>query len=201
MKKAACIAYRVLIKSVDNMEGKVVTYGWRPEDSNTYMVDSEDGDYAILKHPLSEVFLMRVPKTSLNKYQANLKGSNERGLDYIKNNLSYLSVESLRDFEALCFFYIYIRELTPIQKKTLSDILGVVAALKLNYDHQKAIRLIQDNEGILDDFNTMWYHNFQDMFEGRAPVSSEKQKKSIFNMAGFVLAEQRNPTATIGAFN
>jgi hypothetical protein len=44
----------------------------------------------------------------------------------------------------------------------------------------------------------MWYRNFQGLFSGRQPITSKKQRASIFNITGFVMAELETPVATNG---
>ena len=54
------------------------------------------------------------------------------------------------------------------------------------------MKFIVENQGLFDEFNAMWFNNFDGL--GKQPITSKKQRSSIFNMAGFLLAEL-NPTA------
>jgi hypothetical protein len=74
----------------------------------------------------------------------------------------------------------------------------VIASIKLNNDVKAAMDLVSANAAILDEFNAMWYRNFQGLFSGRQPITSKKQRASIFNITGFVMAELETPVATNG---
>lgn len=187
--------YLAPIKSVVDMQvGDIVTYGWQSEDANTYILDSiESSGSVLLRHPLSDVFLMRVPQKELNQFPAKIKGHNERGLDFVRQHDTMLDLETLREFQSLCFIYIHLREFLPKQKKALSDIMGRIASRLLRYDVNEAMALIEENVALLDEFNQMWYRNLRVLFDGTEPIKTEKQRKSLFNMAAFVLAEKQNP--------
>ena len=102
-------------------KGEIVTYGYNAQSSNTFIIDTlEKEGTALLSHPLSDVFLMRVPLNKLDLYSPQIKDSQERGLDFVKSNLQFISVEKEHDVEALCLQFIHLRYLTKTQKQTLS---------------------------------------------------------------------------------
>ncbi len=178
---------------------EVVTVRFTDEvSSNTYVVDRDEGDTVLLKHPLFPECLLRYAKSDLDLVSPNVKDSTERSLDFAKANEKYLDYNTLADHQALCLFFVVRRKLTPRQKQLLSNICGSIATIKMNDDVKKAIELIKANEAILDDFNAMWYRNFSGLFSGRQNITSKKQRSAIFNIAGFVMAELERPVAPKG---
>lgn len=161
--------------------------------SNTYVVDSDSGDTVLLKHPLFPHCLLRYGKERLDLVSPNVKDSSERALDFVNKNASYLDYNTLADHEALCLYFVVRRKLTPRQKSLLSNVCGVIASIKLDNDVKAAMELVTQFSAVLDDFNAMWYRNFQGLFSGRQPITSKKQRAAIFNMAGFVMAELKIP--------
>lgn len=164
--------------------------------SNTYIVDTVEDKSALLKHPLFESCLVRIELDKLNTVQPNIKDSVERGLDFAKKNAKFLDYNAKADLEALCLYFIIKRTLTPRQKNILSVICGTIASNKLNNNIQEAMAIVVRNEGVLDDFNAMWYRNFNGLFTGKQPITSKKQRSAIFNITGFVLAELETPVAS-----
>lgn len=175
--------------------GEIVTVKFENVvSSNTYIVESDDGDTVLLCHPLFSACLMRFSKRQLDIVSPNVKDSIERALDYVKNNAQYLDYNTLADHEALCMYFVIRRKLTPRQKSILSNICGTIASIKLNNDVKVAMELVTANSAVLDEFNAMWYRNFSGLFSGRQPITSKKQRAAIFNIAGFVMAELERPT-------
>lgn len=169
-----------------------------PNVSNTYLVYKDLGDTVLLYHPLSPNCLLEKSKEELNKNVPNVKDSTERCLDFAKANSQYFDYNTLAELEALALYYVFMRSLTFKQKQILSNICGKVAVIKFDNDLQEAMNFIKHNEGLLDDFNRMWYRNFKGLFSGNQPVTSKKQRASIFNISGFVLAQLANPVAAKG---
>lgn len=180
--------------------GEVVTVKFENAvSSNAYIVDSDDdSDTVLLKHPLFPQCLLRTPKSDLDLVAPNVKDSTERSLDFANSNQRFLDYNTLADHESLCLYFVVRRKLTPRQKKLLSDICGVIAGIKLNDDIKAAMQLVKENEAILDEFNGMWYRNFNGLFTGRQTITSKKQRSAIFNIAGFVMAELERPVAPKG---
>lgn len=162
--------------------------------SNTFLVKHIDTKSALLYHPLFPSILIEKPINEINKVSANLKDSTERSLDFVKKNIGYLDYNSSADLDALCLYFVVKRKLTPKQKRSLSNMAGRIAAIIFNDDIKAAMDFIRKNEGVLDQFNQMWYRNFKSLFSGKQPISSAKQRDSLFNMAGFTLAELETPT-------
>lgn len=166
--------------------------------SNTFIVDMDLGNGEVLvRHPLAKECFLKFNTEDLNKYAPNIKDSIERSLDFSRINQQFLDKDSGEDLDALCLSFIVRKSLTPRQKQILSKINGYIAKKILNSDIKQAMILIKVNQGILDEFNTLWFNNFKGLFAGQQQISSSKQETSIYNMAGFVLAELNNPSTNL----
>ncbi len=172
-----------------------VDLGIENTSSNTFLVDTDEGETILVSHPLACGLLLRVRAEDVNTTSANLKDSIERGIDFANSNRAALDYNTSADLDALGMYFTFKRKLTPSQKQVLANICGVVAASKFSDDLKSAMRYVIKNQTILDDFNLMWFNNFKDLFEGRQVITSRKQRIAIFNIAGYVLAELENPTA------
>jgi len=177
------------------MKNSIVTVNMGNSSSNTFIVDTDEGDTVLLTHPLAKGLLMRVPKDKVDVSAPNIKDSTERCIDYANNNKSYLDYNTVGDLESVGTHFAFKRQLTPRQKQTLANICGVIASVKFNNDLREAMNFVSKNSSLLDEFNSMWYNNFRGLFNGSQQVTSKKQRSAIFNIAGYVLAELENPTA------
>lgn len=164
--------------------------------SNTYIVvghlaDMSEGvdNTMVLMHPLHKDCMILRKESELNKVQANIKDSTERSLEFAWKNQDNLDHNMKGDLEALRLYFVVNRSLTNRQKTQLANITGTIAAIYFHNDISIAMRYVVDNNAVLDSFNSMWYMNFRDLFTGKKPIVSPKQRASIFNIAGFVLAE------------
>lgn len=164
-----------------------------PNTSNTFIVDLILGEDVLVRHPLAKDCFLKFKKDTLDVESPNIKDSTERSLDFARRHQDLLDRDSVEDLDSLCLSFIVKRKLTPRQKQILSKLNGYVAKQLLNSDVKKAMRVVVENQGVLDDFNSMWFNNFKGLFTGQQKISSGKQETSIYNMAGFVLAETENP--------
>lgn len=181
------------------MEGKIVTLDIDNKNvSNTFIVHevNKDEHTAYLHHPLYEECFIKVCLDDLDTVAPNIKDSTEKCLDFAKEHISNLDYNTTGDLEALCIYFVIKRQLTPKQKSTLAKICGSLASIQFNDSVDDAMRYIKENQAVLDDFNRMWFNNFRGLFNGSQAITSNKQRTSIFNMAGFVLAELSNPKAS-----
>lgn len=172
----------------------VVTLSLNTQSSNTYLVDTDEGETVLLTHPLSAGLLLRAPKSSVNLVSANVKDSTERCLDFANSHRKMLDYNTNLDLDALGVCFFMTRRLTPRQKFVLANICGILAAIKFNNDLKASMDFVSKNSTLLDEFNMMWYNNFKALFLGRQPVTSKKQRGAIFNIAGYVLAELETPS-------
>tara|TARA_R110000868_G_C10973188_1_gene771529 strand:+ start:65376 stop:65933 length:558 start_codon:yes stop_codon:yes gene_type:complete len=175
--------------------GDLVTYDVTKNASNTFEVDAvaDYGEVAYLKHPLNDQCVVKAYVCDLNLVSAVLKDDTERCLDFANSNKSLLDYNNTGDLEAFCLYYVYKRHLTSKQKSALSNICGLIASIEFDNDIKIAMNFIVKNEGLLDDFNRMWYNNFKGLFTGEQAFTSKKQRASIFNIAGFVAAQLETP--------
>lgn len=171
----------------------LVTLRIEDSASNVFLVDTVETqtDTVLLTHPLSKKILIRANASDLNSVNANIKDSTERALDFANDNRKYLDFNTNKDIDGLCMFFVVERKLTPRQKQVLSSICGIIASVKFNNDVKKAMDFVTGNVSLLDDFNLMWFNNFKGLFTGRQPITSQKQRSSIFNIAGYIYAEQK----------
>jgi hypothetical protein len=164
--------------------------------SNTYIVvghlvdgDGDVSDAVVLRHPLHKNCMIVKHIDDLNKVQANLKDSTERSLEFAMKFEDHLDHNTKADLEALRLCFVIHRNLTNGQKNHLSNICGTIASIYYHNDITMAMRSVTENSPVLDSYNMMWFMNFKDLFTGKKPIVSPKQRSSIFNIAGFVLAE------------
>lgn len=177
-------------------KNSIVTVELNNTSSNTFIVDTIEDQTVLLSHPLAVGVLIRVGKEKINTTVANIKDSAERGIDYANGSREYLDYNTAADLEALAIYFTLKRKLTPRQKQTLANICGVIASVKFNNDLRDAMNFVTKNSTMLDEFNMMWFNNFKGLFSGQQMVTSKKQRSAIFNIAGYVLAEMENPTAS-----
>lgn len=172
-------------------KGDVVTVTLEENNqaANTYHVYADLGDEVILSHPIHSSCLIAKKKDELNKVQPTLKDSNQRALEFALSRDTNLDHNARGELEALRVCFVLNRSLTNQQKKALSNLNGYLASIYFHNDISLAIRCVKENSAILDDFNTMWFNNFREVFAGRRQITSPKQRETIFNIAGFVLAE------------
>lgn len=181
------------------MEQKtVVTLEVNQHASNTFHVAQwlQGEDRVLLTHPLAGNLLIKVNSSDLNLGTPRLKDSTERCIDYANSNRNLLDYMTCQDLDGLGMLFFVKRNLTPRQKNILSNVCGIIASIKFNDDLKAAITFVSNNQSSLDDFNRMWYNNFKYLFSLEKQVVSKKQKSSIFNIAGYVLAEMENPSVT-----
>lgn len=175
-------------------KNSIVTYDFKTSASNTCELDSVEEHTVLLTHPLARGILLRVSKDQINTVSANGKDSIERSLDFANANSFMLDHSTKLDLYSLGIFFFISRKFTSRQKHTLANICGILAMAKFNDDLKSAMSCISKNLGILDEFNLMWFNNFKGLFSGKQPVTSNKQRSAIFNIAGYVLAELETPS-------
>lgn len=177
-------------------KGAIVTVNLGNLSSNTFMVESTEGDSVLVTHPLCQDIFMRVDKSKVEKTSANIKDSYERCIDFANKHNSYLDYNTKCDLEAISIYFALRRKLTPKQKQVLSSMCGSIAQAKMDNDLKYAVSFITKNHQLLDNFNLMWYNNFKTtLFSGHQKFTSKKQSDPVFNMAGYILAQLENPTA------
>lgn len=173
----------VELEETNKASNTYLIYGYVINDDNT-----ETGE-VILRHPIHPDAMIIRPSSTLNKVQANLKDSTERSLEFAMRFDKHLDHNTKGDLEGLRLCFLVHRNLTNRQKSQLSNICGTIASIYFHNDISTAMRYVMENSAVLDSYNQMWFVNFRDLFTGKKPIVSPKQRASIFNIAGFVLAE------------
>jgi hypothetical protein len=157
--------------------------------SNTYAVARKLDGESLLSHPLfPEIFIVK-KDAELNLVGANLKNDEERCLAYALKYRKYLDYETVAELESLCMYFIVYHQLSNAQKKSLANMCGTVAALYSNNDLDKAIETVNENQALLNNFNRWWYQNLEAIFTKSKTQISRRARASVFNIAGFVLAQ------------
>lgn len=157
--------------------------------SNTYAVARKLEGESLLSHPLvPNVFLLKKDE-ELNLVGATLKNDEERCLAYALKFQKYLDYDDVAVLEALSMYFIVHHRLTKRQNKLLANMAGEIAKVYCNNDLEIAIRTVNENRALLNDFNRHWYENFEKIFQGSQRKISVAQRAGIFNMCGFVLAQ------------
>jgi len=157
--------------------------------SNVFKVARKLDDECLLNHPLFPDCYIIKKDTDLNQTGPVLKSHTERCLEYAVKFKKHLDYETTAELDSLCLYFTITRSLSPKQKKELSNICGKIASIYCANDISIAIRTVNENRALLDEFNTMWYSNFEKLFKGIKSVSTKNQRITIFNITGFVLAQ------------
>lgn len=162
--------------------------------SNVYMVVRNLGDECVLNHPLYPDCLIMKPTKALNIVGANLKNPTEKCLDFLSANIIYFNFGEVSEIYATIAYFIINRKLSSKQLKTISNYCGKVASIQLENNLSSAVKTVSNNVGVLDEFNQNWYENYKDVYTGKK-IALPHQRDSIFNQAGFVLAQLESVTA------
>lgn len=156
----------------------------------SYKIDSIESDTVLLSHPFLRGLLLRYPSDQLDKMSPPIMSSTERGLFFVlQKHGAYLNYYDHQSILALATHFALERKLTSDQLRVLSTVLGQIAKIELSGSLNVAMKLLLDNEVLLDEFNTTWFNIFKPYLTKAKPVYKENHRTAIFNMAGFVLAE------------
>lgn len=179
-------------------KGDKVTLDIDSGASNVFVVQKLEKDEVLLNHPLYPEVYIKVSKNKLNMVPPSLKDTSERLLDYTKANKDFLDFDMRIDLKAMSMVFVVSRRLTSSQKRRLSMMLGTISSKVFNNDIEKAIRFINQNHQLFDSFNSMWYENLKFIFSSPQSIVPKKNRATIFNMAGALLAELENPKVENG---
>lgn len=160
--------------------------------SNTYRVHRKLNDEYLLIHPLSdECFILRHFK-ELNKVQAIPPNPIECCLAYAKKNDGCIGHTMKAELAAMTFFFLIKKEFTMRQRSELASICGKVASVILHNDLQNASSIVSANVALLDDFHQTLYNNFLKVINNINTIKTKNERYTLFNLAGFVLAQLRD---------
>jgi hypothetical protein len=170
----------------------------------TYLVNKietyENGELRILLlHPLAKKILIPVIAASendmlLTQTQTQGKSNLQKWIEYVIKNGNILSFSSREDAESLAMIFVVNRRLTRRQKSKLSSLTGEISINYFNGDLNIAIRTINENEVLLDEWNRSWFEKFLDKTKqknkyGRPKPLSPQEREGLFRIAGFVLSQ------------
>jgi len=156
--------------------------------SNVYSVARKLAGECVLNHPLFPECLIIRKDEELNKVGAQLKNSTEKCLEFVMKNRSLLDFNSGADVYAMAAYFVINRKLSSRQLKVLAGYCGKIASIILDNNLGSATRKVSENQALLDEYNLVWFNNLRDIYSGKK-VPSPNQRESVFNQAGFVLAQ------------
>lgn len=156
--------------------------------SNVYSVHRKLDGECVLSHPLYPQCLIIRPDTELNLVAASLKNSTEKCLEFVMKNRTFLDHNSVCDVLAMAAYFVINRKLSSRQLKVLAGYCGKIASIILDNNLGSATKKVADNAALLDEYNLVWFNNLRDIYSGKK-TPSPNQRESVFNQAGFILAQ------------
>lgn len=167
-----------------------VDLGNYSNSANTYKVVTKiRGKKYVLAHPLAPECYIIKSADELNQVGASLKNTTEKCLEFCQKSKDYLGFKKQATLDALRFYYVIKKDLAANQKDELSIMCGFLATIYLKNDITIASKLVIDNEGLLDDYNTIWYRKLRPCFSDISKIDTQFKKLFIFKIAGFVMAQ------------
>jgi hypothetical protein len=170
---------------------KLVVVANKTGESNVYAVHLETENGVYLKHPLCPKVFIYEDKTELDKVPVVQKSSMERCLDFALSQQNLLDFHANLELKIMSLSFVVTKKWSNRQKKFLSMICGDIAKIHLQNSVYLALKIINDNSALLDDFNKYWYEHerYAPIFAGKTQFKTDREKGTIFNMAGFILAQ------------
>lgn len=164
-------------------------------NSNVVVVVGQyEGKY-LVTHPMAQPYVMIKEESELNRTSPVPKSNTERCIDFLLKHKEYLNYEELSDIQAICYYFVANRKFTGKLIRTINHYCGKIAKIKLENSLPSAINLVMINKGILDEFNRSWFEALSDYYyekvddRGRRKYPSPKHINSMFNQAGWVMAQ------------
>lgn len=160
--------------------------------SNTYQVARKLEGESILSHPLApECYILRQDK-DLNTTFPSMQSQVERCLVFAKKNRELLSHTMKEDLDALCFYLVIKKSITPKQRTELANICGKIASIQLGYNINSAIQTIKAHKALFDDYTHSLFNNSRRYINEPHSIDNKIERYKIFSIAGFVLAQLSN---------
>lgn len=176
-------------KSIKQGDVVTVTLEDGNASSNTFVVAKKMEGESLLHHPMHPNVYFLYRDELLNNALAMPKESYEKCLAYAMKYQHYLDVDDVSIVTSVSLYWIVHRKLSGIQKKLLADICGKIASVYCNQDLSIAVKTVNHNSPLLDDFNRMWHHNLRAYFQNKKIPETPGIRRVIFNICGFVLAQ------------
>lgn len=167
-----------------------VDLGSYSNSSNTYKVVTKiRGKKYVLAHPLAPECYVIKKEEELNKVGASLKNPTEKCLEFCQKHKEFLGFKKQATLDALRFYYVVNKDLASNQKEELATMCGSLATMLVKNDITIASKLVTDNEGLLDDYNLIWYKKLNSCFKDISKIDTQFKKLFIYKVAGFVMAQ------------
>lgn len=168
------------------LEGKNLYY------SNTYLVSEILGNgEVLLSHPAAPGCYIKAGIDALDKTPPLPKRPIEKCLDYAIKNKALLNYDLASEIDALCYYFLVHRNFSRRQKKHITRLCGQIASVKCD-DLLVAIKTVTAYKALLDPYNAELYAKLEPVFSGKKFPPTNEQKFSVFNLAGFVMAQLEN---------
>lgn len=94
------------------------------------------------------------------------------------------------DLDALAYYFVVKKSFTAKQRHDLANICGKIASVVLGNNISAAVGEIKHNKVLLDEYNHSLYNSVKKVIADPLSLESKVQRYTIFNIAGFVLAQQ-----------
>lgn len=159
--------------------------------SNTYIVVRVFDDSVLLEHPLAPKCLLLKGREEVDVDLALMKSPVEKCLDYASKGRINLGYTGQADLDSLCYYYVLNKKITPKQRHEISLMCGKLAAIELCHNLKTATSLISKNVALLDEYMLGIYHMNKSLVENHTSIKAKTEKYSIFNLAGFILANSK----------
>lgn len=160
--------------------------------SNTYVVVKKLEGECVLSHPLAPECLILKSDDQLNNNFPSMQNAMERCLFFAKKNREYLGHTMACDLDAMSYFFVIHKNFSPKQRQDLANICGKIASIVLGNNMTSAIIEIKQNKALLDEYNASLLNNVKRILDDPRNSSSKADRYTIFNMAGFILAQLSN---------
>ena len=157
--------------------------------SNTYFVLRKLTDECVLSHPLAPECLIIKSDLELNNTGATMQSPLEKCLNFAKSNKASLGYTMAADLEALSYYFTIKKQFTPKQRADLANICGKIASVSLGNNVSAAVSTIKYNKPLLDEYNYTLCNSVKGVLTDPLSLSGKGQRYTVFNIAGFVLAQ------------
>lgn len=175
-------------------EGDLVTIALSEYQSvsNTYVVAKKLEGECVLSHPLAPECYIIKKDDALNDYFPTMQNSIEKCLFFAKKNKDCLGYSLASDLEALCYFFVIKKEFTPKQRTDLANICGKISSVLLGNNLSYAVTYIKQNQVLMDEYNHALFNSVKKILDDTRNLKTKVERYSIFNIAGFLLAQVSN---------
>ena len=176
------------------LEGDLVTIDTDEHyvGSNTYQVLKKLPSECVLSHPLAPECLIIKADLELNNTFPSMQSSIERCLKFAKANRSDLGFSTSAELDSLTYYFIIKKQLSSKQRNDLANICGKIAAIILGNNVAAAVSEIKHNKALLDEYNHSLCNSVKGVLQDPLSLEGKGQRFTIFNIAGFILAQLSN---------